>query len=164
MGLLDMLSTNEIIAQVLGFLMLLFLLRIFAWKKLLGLLDERKARIASEFKKIDDAKAEVEKLKSDYASKLDEIEEAANLKINEAAAEGKRITEEIRKKAHEEAQDIINSAKKNITYELSKAKEQLKDEIVGLTIKATESIINEKFTGEKDKKLVEDFLDKLDQV
>ena len=159
-----MLSANEVIAQVLGFLLLLFLLRIFAWKRILGLLDERKARIASEFKKIEDAKAQIEALKSDYGLKLDKIEEVANLKIDEAIAEGKKITEEVRKKAHEEAQDIINSAKKNIGYELSKAKEQLKDEIVDLTMKATENMISEKLTGETDKKLVEDFLDKLDKI
>ncbi len=164
MDLLRMLSANEIIAQVLGFLLLLFLLRIFAWKKILGLLDQRKEKISSEFKKIDDAKAEIEKLKSEYQSKLDGIEATAEDKIKEAAAEGKKIVDEVRKKAHEEAQDIINNAKKNIGYELSKAKEDLKDEIVDLTIKATENMIREKLTGETDKKLIEDFLDKLDKV
>ena len=36
-----MLSTNELVAQVISFLILLFLLRIFAWKKMLGFLDQR---------------------------------------------------------------------------------------------------------------------------
>ncbi len=164
MELLKLLSANEIIAQVLGFLLLLFLLRLFAWKRLLGLLDERRAKIASEFKRIDDAKAEIERLKSEYVSKLDVIEETANLKIKESIAEGKKITEEVRKKANEEAQDIIDSAKKDIGHELSKAKEELKNEIINLTVKATENIIREKLTGDKDKELIKDFLDKLDKV
>ena len=47
MELLKLLSTSEIVAQILGFLLLFFLLRAFAWKRLLALLDERKARISS---------------------------------------------------------------------------------------------------------------------
>jgi len=106
MELLKMLSANEIIAQVLGFLLLLFLLRIFAWKRILGLLDERKEKIRLDFKNIEDAKAEIERLKSEYASKIDGIEATAEDKIKEATAEGKKIIDEVRKKAHEEAQDI----------------------------------------------------------
>jgi len=164
MELLKLLSANEIIAQVLSFLFLLFILRIFAWKKILALLDERRDRIASELKNIGEAKSEIERLKSEYAVMLDKIEETADLRIEEAAAEGKKITEEIRKKANEEAQGIINKAKDNIRYELSKAKEELKDEIIDLTIKATENIIEEKLTESQDKKLVEDFLDRLDKA
>lgn len=159
-----MLSSNEIIAQVLGFLLLLFLLRIFAWKRILGFLDERKDKISSEFKKIGEAKTEIEKLKSEYASRLDEIEETARVKLQETAEEGKRITEEIRKKANEDAQDVINNARDNIRYELTKAKEELKNEIVDLTIKATENVIRSKLTEEEDKGLIKDFLDKLDKV
>ncbi len=162
MELLKLLSTNEIIAQVISFLLLLFLLRIFAWKKLLKLLDERKNRIASEFKTIEDAKLEISNLKADYESKLSDIEKTAKLKIEEAITSGRDITDEIRKKANEEAQEIINNAKKDIRYELDKAKDELKDKIIDLTMSATEIVIQEKLTGEGDKRIVKDFLDKVD--
>ena len=164
MELLKLLSTNEIVAQVISFLLLLFLLRIFAWKKLLKLLDDRKNRIASEFKNIDDTKQEIAQLKADYEAKLFTIEEIARVKIEEAVASGRTITDEVRKKAHEEAQEIINNAKRDIKYELAKAKEELKDKIIDLTINATEMVIQEKLTGEDDKRLVKDFLDKVDEL
>ena len=65
MGLLELISANEVVAQVISFLILLFLLRIFAWKKILKLLDESKEKILGEFKKIEDTKAEVSGLKAD---------------------------------------------------------------------------------------------------
>ena len=164
MDLLKMLSTNEVIAQVISFLILLFLLRIFAWKKLLGLLDARKERIASEFKQIDDTRREVAKLKTDYEAKISSIEETAKAKIQEAIDEGKKITEEVRKEANQEAQDIINNAKKNIQYEISKAKEELKEKIVDLTISATENMIKEKLTEKQDRKIVEGFLESVDKL
>lgn len=164
MELLKLLDTNEIIAQVLSFLVLFFLLRAFAWKKILELLDHRKATIASEFKKINDTKAEIEQLKTEYENKISAIEKLAGEKIQEAMDEGRKITDEIRKKAYEDADEIITNAKASIKYELSKAQEELKEKIIDLTMSATENLIQEKLTPEDDKKIVESFLKGLDEV
>ncbi len=164
MELLKLLSANEIVAQIVSFLILFFILRIFVWKRILGLLDQRKEKIASEFNRIEELKAEAGKLKTEYEGKLNTIEEAANRRIQEAIAEGRKINDEARKKAHEQAQEIITNAESNIKYELSKVKEELKDKIIDLTIAATESVIQEKLTPDADRKLVEHFLEKLEDV
>lgn len=164
MELLKLLSANEVVAQMLGFLLVLFLLRVFAWKKLLKLLDERRERIVSEFKKIEDAQVEIAKVKTEYDTKLGAIEDAARAKIQEAISDGKRIAQEIREQAQQDARVILEKAQENIELELSKAKEELKGKIVDLTICATERIIKEKLTEEKDKKLVSDFLEELEKI
>lgn len=164
MELLKMLSANEIVAQVIGFLILLFLLRAFAWKKVLGFLDKRKEQIASGFKEIEDAKADIEKMRLDYDAKLASIEQAAKHKIHEAVNESKVILEDARKNAHAQAQEIIDNAKSSIKYELSKAKDELKNEIIDLTLKATENVIQEKLTEKGDRQIVQDFLDGVDEL
>jgi F-type H+-transporting ATPase subunit b len=70
MELLKLLSAPELIAQIISFLILFFILRAFAWKKFLNILDQRKERIAAEFNKIESAKAQLEKLKQEYEGKL----------------------------------------------------------------------------------------------
>ena len=164
MELLKLLSTSEIFAQVVSFLLLFFILRLFAWKPLLKLLDERKAKIASEFKSIEDTKQAVEKLRLDYQSKLDAAGAEAQARVREAVEEGKRLTEELRKGAYQEAQKIIEHARADIKFELSQARDELKDQIVDLSIKAAETVIQDKLTAEEDRKIVENFLDKLDSV
>ena len=164
MELLKLLSTNEIVAQVLGFLILLALLRVFAWKSILGLLDKRKERIALEFKKIEGAKADIEQLRLEYAAKIASIDEEAQLKISEALNQAKVILEDSRKKGYIQAQEIMDNAKSSIKYELAKAKNDLKEEIIDLTLKATENLIQEKLTEEGDKRLVKDFLEGVDKL
>lgn len=164
MELLKLLNANEIVAQILGFLLMLFLLRIFAWKKLLSLLDARKEKIASEFKKIGDTQAEIAKLKAEYDVKLGAIEEAARQKVQEAISDGKRISQEIREQAQQDARAILEKARENIELEIAKAKVELKEKLVDLTVSATEKIIKEKLTEEKDKRLVSDFLEKLERI
>lgn len=164
MELLKLLSTNEIVAQILSFLLLFILLRIFVWRRLLGLLDQRKARIASELKKIQDSQGEVARLKSEYEIQLSQIEDKARQIMQEAVEEGKKATQEIIKKAHEDSEDILENARKSVKYELAKAKEELKEKIIDLTISATENIIKDRFTGEDDRRLVNDFLEKVDRI
>lgn len=159
-----MLSTNEIIAQIVGFLILLALLRAFAWRKVLGFLDKRKERLAAEFKKIEEAKAEIERIRLDYDAKLTSIDQAAKHRIHDAVNESKVILEGARKNAHIQAQEIIDNAKNSIKYELAKAKDELKNEIIDLTIKAAENVIKEKLTEKGDRQIVQDFLDGLDKL
>ena len=164
MDLLKSLSTSEIVAQIISFLLLMALLRVFAWKKLLKLLDDRRARIASEFKKIEDTQAAVERMRSDYDKKLADIEAESRAKIQEAINEGKQVSQEIRENARQEARAILDKAQENIENEIAKAKHELKEKIVELTIGTTEKLLKEKITGEKDKKLASDFLDELEKV
>ena len=164
MDLLKSLSANEIVAQAISFLLLLTLLRIFAWKKLLKLLDDRRERIASEFKKIEDTQAAVDRMKSGYDKKLADIEAESRAKIQEAIAEGKKVSQEIRESARQEARAILDKAQENIENEVAKAKQELKEKVVELTLGTTEKLLKEKITGEKDKKLASDFLDELEKV
>ncbi|MFA6217943.1 MAG: F0F1 ATP synthase subunit B [Candidatus Omnitrophota bacterium] len=164
MELLKLLSGSEIVAQVLSFLLLLFVLRVFAWKKILALLDQRKERIAAEFRNIEDTKLQVARIRDEYEAKLKGIEAAAKLRIQEAVVDSRKIVEDSRKKAHEEAQEIITNAQASVKYELSKAKQELKKEIVDLAIGAAENVIQERLTEAEDRKLVEDFLKRMDDV
>ena len=161
MELLKLLSANEIVAQVICFLLLLTLLRFFVWKRFLKVLDDRRDRIASEFKAIENAKAAVEKLKSAYDEKIAQIGEEARAKIQAAIIDGKRAGQEIRQKAQEDAEIIFDKARENIKVEISKAEEKLKNKIVSLAIEAAEKVIEEKLTEEEDRKLVEGFINKL---
>ncbi len=159
-----MLSANEILAQVLSFFLLLFLLRRFAWKKILGLLDQRREKISSEFAEIENSKLEIAKLKSDYEAKISLIADQAQAKIKEAIEEGKEINSQMRKKAYEDAQDIITEARNQVKYEVTKVQEQLKDKIVDIALGAARSVIQERLTEEGDRKIVENFIKEIEKV
>lgn len=158
MELLKLLSANEVFAQIVSFLILLFLLRLFVWKKFLKILDDRKAKIAGDFKEIEDKKAAAAKMQADYEARFKVIEDTARAKIQEAVISGQKITEELKNAAQEEAQKILEKAKAGIKYEIAKAKEELKEETVDLVLSTTEKLIKQKFSEEDDRNLVKDLL------
>ena len=164
MELLKMLSASEIFAQILSFFLLLFLLRLFTWKKVLSLLDQRREKIRSEFERIEESKLEISRLKNEYASKIAAIQEEAEIKIKEAIEEGRKINAQMRKQAHEEAQDIINDARKQVKHEVSQVQEKLKDRIVDIALGAARSVIQEKLTEDGDRKIVENFIKEMEDA
>lgn len=164
MELLKLLSTNEIVAQILSFLLLFFLLRAFAWKKLLKLLQMRKERILAEFKRIEDEKSAIEKIKSEYNDKLKSIESAARGKIEQAILEGEKLREELKKVAGQEAEKILARAQNDIKSEIAKAKAGLKDQIGQLVLEAAEKVLGEKVTAREDKRIVDKFIEGIDNL
>ena len=155
---------QEILTQILGFLIILILLRIFAWKPILGLLDERKKRIASEFDNIEKAKQEMAKLREEYEVKLKEIDLEARKRIQEAIAEGQKMAADLQVEAREEAKKVLDRAKENIELEVAKAKVELRDDIVNMAILATEKIINERLDDEKHKELIVEFIEGVEKL
>lgn len=162
MEISSLLNAHEIVAQIITFLILLFVLRLAAWKRVLAFLDARKERIANELRDIESARVKTEELKSEYETRLSKIDTEAGYRIKQAVDQGRKLQEELKRSAHQEAQVIIDSARANIKYELSKAKEELKEKIIDISIKAAENVIQSELTEEQDKKLVKDFIDKID--
>jgi len=162
MELLKMLNAHEIVAQIISFLILLFILRLVAWKRVLAFLDARKEHIAGELRDAENARLEAQKIKTDYELMLSKIDDEARRRIKQAVDEGRQLQDGLKKSAYLESQKIIDQARANIKYEFSKAKEELKEEIIDLSIKAAESVIQEKLTEKEDRKLVKDFLDKIE--
>jgi len=164
MEILRLLSASEIVAHVVCFLILLAILKALVWKRLLGLIDKRRERIASEFRNIDAARAVVDKMTAEYNAKLKAIDETAKSRIREALGEAERMVFDMKKMAHIEAKKIIDEARANVRYEAAKATEEVKDRIIDLVMRATERVIEERITTEEDRRIVGDFLANIDRM
>lgn len=158
------LELGQIITQIIGFLIALFILKKFAWKPLLGILEERRSKIKSEFENLDEEKKTINALSSEYEEKLKDIEGLTRQKILEAAKEGQEMANQVKENARKEALEIMNRSREEIQRELDKAKVQLKNEMVNLSLRAAEKIIQEKLDEEKDRKLIRDFIEGLEKI
>lgn len=164
MELLSLLSTSEIVANLIGFLILFAVLRRFAWKPLLDALDRRRERIAGELAEADKAKAEAETLRAAYEARLAAVDDEAQAKIRAALQEGRREADEIRRKAHLDAENIVVLARETVASQVAAAREKVRDDVVDLTIKTTEEVIEERLTEDEDRKMVDDFLKRIEEL
>ena len=158
---MNLIDWKQVITQILGFLLLVWLLRQFAWGPLLGLLEARRQKIAGEFQEADRRKAEADGLKARYESELRGIEAQARQKLMEAVAEGQKVAGEIKAQAHEDAQHRLERANDEIARENEKAKEILKERIIALSLGAAEKILRQKLDGPAQRKLATEFVDEV---
>lgn len=155
------LDFQQILTQIAGFLLLLWLLRKYAWGQILSLLDERRLGIASQFQGIEREKEEMARLKADYSAKVADIENQARLKIQEAVVQGEHRAREIAEEARQEAGRILEKAKGEINREVAAARVLFKEEIVTLAISAAARVVGHEMNPERDRAYI---LERLDEV
>ena len=153
----------ETVTTVIAFVIFFLIMKKFAWGPLQGLLSERQQMIQEGFTSIDRKKAEAQALFDEYQGRLREIEAEARQKIQAAVEEGKRVGKEITDNARAEADDIIARTQRNMNIELAKARIELRNEIVGMTIGAAERLLRQKVDEETDRTLVASFIQDLEK-
>jgi len=149
---------------MIGFLIVVFLLKKFAWKPLLSMLEERRQKIVDDFKKIDDKNAEVDKLKAEYENKLKNIEAERRQKITEAVNEANKLASGIKISAQEESKKMIDRTSEQLQRDIAQAKIQLKEEMVSITLAAAEKILHEKLDEQKDRELIGRFINNVEKA
>jgi F-type H+-transporting ATPase subunit b len=154
----------QFVVNILAFVLLLLILKKFAWGALLKLMDDRRARILSEFESIEQARAELEKLKTDYQKRLDRIEEEARAKIQQAVDEGRRVGAEVEESARAHAREVLEKSKEAIALEVAKARIELKEQVVDLAIQATHKVLQQHLDEETDRRMIEAFIKEIDGV
>jgi F-type H+-transporting ATPase subunit b len=126
------------------FLILLFLLRKFAWKPTLKAVNAREQDIEEALNAADLAKVEMRKLKESNDALLQEARAERDEMLKEARDMKNKVISEAKHKAQEEADKIITSAREEIKNEKSKAINELKNQIADFSIDFAEKILSEK--------------------
>jgi F-type H+-transporting ATPase subunit b len=153
------LEIGQIVSQIIAFFIMLWVMKRFAWKPLLGVMEERRQKIQAEFDFIEEQKNEVKKLDDEYHRKLNDVEAQGKVIIQKAISEGRSLAKDIQKEAHENAEGVMKKAQEEVNIQVAKAKVQLKTELVDMIIGVSQKVVKEDLDNEKQKKLVSAFID-----
>ncbi|MBT3880870.1 MAG: F0F1 ATP synthase subunit B [Candidatus Scalindua sp.] len=144
--------------QVVGFLLLLVLMKKFLFGKIKDVIKSRADEIKDTYKKSEDAKAEAERLKAEYQQQAVKADEAAEAKIQVAVDKAKEISDQMLKEAHQAVADEKSKAQLNIEMERKKALAEVRNQVVDLTILSTSRLIKQSTQRETAEKLVDDVI------
>ena len=155
---------REVATHAVAFTLAVVILRKFAWRPILGLLDERRARIRGEFDAIDREKGIVGKLHADYEAQLKTIDAQARVKLQEAVGEGQKVASEMKDQARHEARDLVTRAREEIELEKRKAEVALKDDMVRMALTAAEKVIRERLDSATHRRLISEAIDEMERL
>ena len=160
----NLIDVRQVLTQILGFLILLWGMKKFAWGPVMGMLETRRQKIAGEFDLAARKQTEAEQLRARYEQELKTIDAQARQKLQEAVAEGQKVAGEIKTQAHLDAAARVARAEDEILREREKAKEILKEQMIVLSMRGAEKILRQKLDDGAQRRLVSEFIDEVEAL
>lgn len=127
------------------FLVFFFLLRSFAWKPIMEMINAREERIENSLKEAEAAREEMAKLKSNNESLMKEARAERDKLLREANNMREQIIKEARNEASEAAAQEREKAKQQIEAEKMQALNEIKETAATLAIDVAEKILRKQF-------------------
>ncbi|MCK0130562.1 F0F1 ATP synthase subunit B [Flavobacteriaceae bacterium F08102] len=134
------------------FVLLLLLLRKFAWKPILNAVNSREEGIKNALAEADRARQEMQNITADNEKVLKEARAERDAMLKEAREIKENVISEAKEEAKIQANKMIEQAKVAIQSEKLAAMTELKSQVAELSINIAEKVVKEQLS-DKDKQL-----------
>jgi F-type H+-transporting ATPase subunit b len=131
----------------LTFIVVLLILRKFAWKPILGALDEREKVIADSLEAAEKAKEEMAALNAENQKLLQEARAEREKILREAKMVADRFVNEAKEKAIEESNRIIAAAQEAIRNEKQAAMTEVRNQVANLSLTIAEKLLKKELSN-----------------
>ena len=144
---------------ILTFLVLLGVLAKFAWNPLLKMLKDREDLIRSSLEDAEKAQTELANLNAEREEIINKARSEAQSILSEGKVAASKLKDETLKAAKDQAKSILTDAEKQIRIEKHKAIEEIKSEVVDLSLSVAEKLIKKNISREDNQTLIDESLE-----
>ena len=152
------LNLPQLIAQVVNFFVLLFVLRLVAYKPILKMLDERKQKIAEGLNAAEIARAEAASAQANIQAQLDTARKEGQEIVAGAQGIATRIQADAREQSARDREAALVRAQSEIQQERDRAIADLRAEFADITVKAAEKVINQSLDRQSHQRVIDETL------
>lgn len=156
------LTLGTILAQMLNFFILVWILHRFAYKPLVGMMNARKEQIANDLASAEQSRLEAEQIKADYAAQIAKARQEAQEIVEKAHHQAKLSTAEEVAAARSQIENEKERARQDIVIERDRAMNSLRNEVVSLSVAMAGKVVAKDMNSETNTKLIEDAIRQLD--
>ena len=160
---LDVISVNvwSILASLGNLALLFYLAKRFLYRPVKKVMEDRKRVIETGYAAAAEAEKSATEKKERYEAKLAQAQSEADEIVSLAVSDAKKYEKETVEKAKAEASRILKKAEQNAAMELKKAEDSIRKEIVTVSAKLSEKILEREIQKEDHNALVDRFLKEL---
>ena len=148
-----------LISQLINFIILIILMRMFLYKPVLNMLNARKERIAQSMKDAERVNAAAREAEAEKAKVLEAARREAQEIRAGATRDTEKIAQDIRSRAEQEATDIRMKAQADAKSQADQMLADANKQIADIAIAATEKLLGRELAKKEDQqRFVADFL------
>lgn len=152
------LNLPQMIAQIVNFFVLLFILRAVAYKPILKMLDERKQKIAEGLNAAEIARAEAASAQANIQAQLDAARRDGQEIVANAQNISTRIQADAREQSAKDREASLERARVEIQQERDRAIADLRGEFADITVRAAEKVINQSLDRQAHQRVIDETL------
>ena len=147
-----------------SFLLLIFLVKKYAWGNISSILDERAEKISSDIDGAEEARKKAEELASKREAELAGSRTEAKTIIENAKGTAEKSRADILAEAKLEAGRLKEKANQEIAQNKAEALQSVKGDVADLTISLAGKIISQNLDGQTHKELIDQYIDQLGEA
>lgn len=151
------------ILTICNFLLLVYLLKKFAWKGIIGALEKREQQIADDKHQAQQARQDAQKLQAELTDKLNRVADEAAAKIAQAVRTGETQREQLLAQAKTQAERLVEQARQQIEAEKNQALADVRGEIVRTAVLAAQKVIQQQLNASSAQAAVDRVLEEIKQ-
>lgn len=136
--------------NLIAFLVVLFLLRKFAWKPIISSLNERETKIADSIATADRVKAEMAQMQSENEALMAQAREERAAMLKEAKETRDKMVNEAKEQAKFEANKIVAEAQQAINNQKMAALTDVKNQVGALVVEVAEKVLRRELANKAD--------------
>lgn len=150
-------------AQIVNFLVLVFILKKLAYKPVKKILKEREDKIAESLNKADADVAEAQAVLEERRKALAEARTKAEEIVTDAEKRASETREDSIRETKNEIAQMKKAAAAEIQRDRARAMEQLRADVVSLSMAAAGKIIEKNIDKAQNEQIITEFVNKLDK-
>ncbi|HDS01792.1 MAG TPA: ATP synthase F0 subunit B [candidate division Zixibacteria bacterium] len=153
-----------LIAQIVNFLILVWLLKHFLYDRIVDSMDKRREKISSRLKEADDKKTEAEKLREEYENKKKELEGKREEIISDAKEEAEKRKKQMLHESREEIEQLRQDWQKSLEHEKSSILNTLRDRTARQVFEISRQVLDDLAGAELQEQMIDRFLERFSEL
>jgi F-type H+-transporting ATPase subunit b len=147
---------------VITFLIVLYVLRRFAFRRIQGLIDQRRDRIREALDEADKARSEARELRELTAKEREQAKADREQILDDARRQSQRLAEQARERADADLKEALEKNREELAAENQRLREQIRRDVVELTLFAAERVTGKVLDQEDQRRLIEETVEEAD--
>ena len=147
---------------VVTFLIVLWVLRRFAFSRIQGLIDQRRDRIREALDEADKARSEARELRELVAREREQAKADREQILEESRRQAQRQFEQAREQADADLKARLEKNREELEAENARLREQIRRDVVELTLLASEKVTGKVLDADDQRRLIDETIDEVD--
>ena len=151
-------NLGYLMSQIVNFVLLLIILRVFLYKPIVTMLDRRREKIKTDLEEAEGARSEAEAARQEYEKQLEEAREERRSIVAQATEQAEKMREDILAKARAEAQEVVAKTEEDMETLRRQTLVGAQDQVVDLAMAAAGKVVGESLDEQAHRRLIQEFI------